>query len=149
MEDELDNIAHGQKKHYELCDECYGFINDLIKTNNLAAATNSANASGVEKIQIAIDAKHTYLIGKHGPTIKYTKEGEVAVETELNKKEKTMTTIIRDTGVGMTQDQMKNLFTNYTKIINNRELNREGVGLGLMISKNLAKALGGDIYAES
>jgi DNA topoisomerase-1 len=74
MEDELDNIAHGQKKYYELCDECYGFINDLIKTNNLAAATNSANASGVEKIQIAIDAKHTYLIGKHGPTIKYTKE---------------------------------------------------------------------------
>jgi signal transduction histidine kinase len=44
---------------------------------------------------------------------------------------------------------MKNLFTNYTKIINNRELNREGVGLGLTISKNLAKALGGDIYAES
>jgi len=44
---------------------------------------------------------------------------------------------------------MTNLFTNYTKIINNRELNREGVGLGLTISKNLAKALGGDIYAES
>jgi signal transduction histidine kinase len=44
---------------------------------------------------------------------------------------------------------MTNLFTNYTKIIKNRELNREGVGLGLTISKNLAKALGGDIYAES
>ena len=28
MEDELDNIAHGQKKYYELCGECYGFIND-------------------------------------------------------------------------------------------------------------------------
>ena len=70
MEDELDNIAQGTKKYYELCDECYGFINDLIKTNNLAAnATNSP-----EKIQIAIDPKHTYLIGKHGPTIKYTKE---------------------------------------------------------------------------
>ena len=49
----------------------------------------------------------------------------------------------------MTQDQMTNLFTNYTKIINNRELNREGVGLGLTISKNLAKALGGDIFATS
>ena len=70
MEDELDNIAQGTKKYYELCDECYVFINDLIKTNNLAA--NSTN--GPEKIQLAIDAKHTYLIGKHGPTIKYTKE---------------------------------------------------------------------------
>ena len=79
MEDELDNIAHGQKKYYELCGECYGFINDLIKTNNLAAnSTNSdANANATnspEKIQIIIDAKHSYLIGKHGPTIKYTKE---------------------------------------------------------------------------
>ena len=72
MEDELDNIAHGTKKYYELCGECYGFINDLIKTNNLAANSNSAN--GLEKLQITIDAKHTYLIGKHGPTIKYTKE---------------------------------------------------------------------------
>ncbi len=28
-------------------------------------------------------------------------------------------------------------------------MNKEGVGLGLSISKNLAKALGGDIFAES
>ena len=72
MEDELDNIAQGTKKYYELCDECYGFINDLIKTNNLATNANVTN--GQEKIQLAIDPKHTYLIGKHGPTIKYTKE---------------------------------------------------------------------------
>jgi signal transduction histidine kinase len=31
----------------------------------------------------------------------------------------------------------------------NRELNNEGVGLGLTISKSLAKALGGDIYVQS
>lgn len=31
----------------------------------------------------------------------------------------------------------------------NRELNQEGVGLGLTISKNIAKALGGDISAQS
>jgi DNA topoisomerase-1 len=91
MEDELDNIAQGQKKYYELCDECYGFINDLIKTNNLAANTNSANAAnanGQEKIQIVIDSKHTYLIGKNGPTIKYTKEdgtlGFYGVKKDIN-----------------------------------------------------------------
>ena len=44
---------------------------------------------------------------------------------------------------------MGNLFTNFTKIMKNRELNHEGVGLGLTISKNLAKALGGDIYVQS
>jgi len=42
------------------------------------------------------------LINLISNAIKYTKEGEVAVETVLNIKQKTMTTIIRDTGVGMT-----------------------------------------------
>ena len=89
MEDELDNIAQGTKKYYELCDECYVFINDLIKTNNLATNANSTN--GQEKIQLAIDPKHTYLIGKHGPTIKYTKEDGtlgfygVKKDIEINK----------------------------------------------------------------
>ena len=86
MEDELDNIAQGTKKYYELCHECYGLINDLIKTNNLAANSNSAN--GQEKIQIIIDSKHTYLIGKNGPTIKYTKEdgslGFYGVKKDIN-----------------------------------------------------------------
>ena len=68
MEDKLDNIAQGTKKYYELCDECYRFINDLISSNNLTCTSNSQ-----AKIQIAIDSKHTYLIGKNGPTIKYTK----------------------------------------------------------------------------
>lgn len=44
---------------------------------------------------------------------------------------------------------MKALFNTFTKINDNRELNKEGVGLGLTISKNLANALGGDITVES
>jgi signal transduction histidine kinase len=44
---------------------------------------------------------------------------------------------------------MNNLFRAFTKIMNNRELNRDGVGLGLTISKNIARALGGDIEVIS
>jgi signal transduction histidine kinase len=33
--------------------------------------------------------------------------------------------------------------------MNNRQLNKEGVGLGLTISKNLAIKLGGDLLVES
>ena len=33
--------------------------------------------------------------------------------------------------------------------MNHRELNRDGVGLGLTISKNIARALGGDIEVVS
>jgi K+-sensing histidine kinase KdpD len=44
---------------------------------------------------------------------------------------------------------MATLFTNFTKIMENRQLNREGVGLGLTISKNIANALGGELEVKS
>lgn len=56
---------------------------------------------------------------------------------------------VKDSGVGMDKYQLSMLFTAFTKIMNNRELNKDGVGLGLTISKNLAQALGGDILVES
>jgi len=44
---------------------------------------------------------------------------------------------------------LASLFNDFTKISKHRDLNKEGVGLGLTISKNLALALGGDIDVES
>ncbi len=49
----------------------------------------------------------------------------------------------------MTKDVLSLLFTAFTKISKDRHLNKEGVGLGLAISKNLAVAFGGDIEVES
>ena len=96
MEDELDNIAQGKKKYYELCDECNSFITSLINTQNLIIKNdcnlengeNGENGEILEKLQIKIDAKHTYLIGKNGPTIKFTKEdgslGFYGVQKDIN-----------------------------------------------------------------
>jgi DNA topoisomerase-1 len=93
MEDELDNIAQGKKKYYELCDECNSFITSLINTQNLIIKSdsdlkNGENGEKLEKLQIKIDAKHTYLIGKDGPIIKFTKEdgslGFYGVQKDIN-----------------------------------------------------------------
>ena len=87
MEDELDIIAKGNKKYYELCNECNNFIEDLIKNNSLENQ-NNGNNTNIEKINIKIDEKHTYIIGKNGPTIKYNKEdgklGFYGVKPDLN-----------------------------------------------------------------
>jgi len=45
---------------------------------------------------------------------------------------------VRDTGVGMNAESLASLFNDFTKISKHRDLNKEGVGLGLTISKNLA-----------
>jgi len=70
MEDELDIISKGNKKYYDLCDECNSFIEDLIKNNSLENETSE----NIQKMNIKIDEKHSYIIGKNGPIIKYTKE---------------------------------------------------------------------------
>lgn len=49
----------------------------------------------------------------------------------------------------MTRKQISKLFQPYTKIMKNRILNTEGVGLGLAVSRNIARALGGDIVVQS
>ena len=68
MENELDTIANGEKKYYELCDKCNLLIDSLISSNSLNNKSNNEN-----KVNIKIDDKHNYIIGKNGPVIKYEK----------------------------------------------------------------------------
>ena len=56
---------------------------------------------------------------------------------------------VEDSGVGIEESEMPNLFDAYVKISKNRDLNKQGCGLGLTISKNLSMALGGDIKVYS
>lgn len=79
--------------------------------------------------------------------IKYTRVGFVKLSAEARNTKAIIS--IEDTGVGMSTEQVDKLFVPFTKIKENRELNREGVGLGLAISKNIARALKGKIEAES
>ena len=57
--------------------------------------------------------------------------------------------MVKDTGVGISKENLKMMFTRFTKVMDHRHMNSEGVGLGLIISKNLALALGGDLYVVS
>lgn len=65
----------------------------------------------------------------------------ISANSEKGKVELSVT----DTGVGMSRLQLSRLFKPFTKIKSNRKLNKEGVGLGLAVSKNIAVALEGDI----
>ena len=56
---------------------------------------------------------------------------------------------VKDTGVGIDKKELPSLFSTFKKIKDNREMNKMGCGLGLTLSRNLAKALGGDITVVS
>lgn len=85
------------------------------------------------------------LINLISNAIKYTHHGLVSIICNNNKDDNSLDIIVQDTGIGIPEQYMRNLFTPYRKFLRKKELKRDGVGLGLAVSKSLAKALGGDI----
>ena len=56
---------------------------------------------------------------------------------------------MEDNGIGMTDDGVKKLFTDYSKIDDSKSRNKSGTGLGLSICKNIIEKMGGSITVKS
>jgi CheY-like chemotaxis protein/anti-sigma regulatory factor (Ser/Thr protein kinase) len=56
---------------------------------------------------------------------------------------------VEDTGRGIPDEKLKELFTKYNKIEDSTSHMIEGTGLGLFITKSLAELMGGSIHVES
>lgn len=88
--------------------------------------------------EVGLDGNRTkqILINLISNAVKYTKVGYVRVQTKIHNGR--IVVAVRDSGVGIERNRLKKLFTPFTKIMRHRELNQEGVGLGLVVSRNLA-----------
>lgn len=80
-----------------------------------------------------------------GNAIKFTTKGEVRVELNVDHQNKKLRILVIDTGEGIAPAQAQNLFSPFTQA--NVETTRKfgGSGLGLNLSRQLAKALGGNV----
>jgi two-component system, sensor histidine kinase len=83
--------------------------------------------------------------------IKFTPQGSVMVEMTKtpDASPSDVTITVRDTGVGMDADTLANLFTRFYQADNSLRRRIGGTGLGLEISRNLARMMGGDIQVSS
>jgi signal transduction histidine kinase len=80
-------------------------------------------------------------------SIKYTQKGSVNVT--LTQTDGKVRFEIKDTGVGIEADDMKNLFTEGGRGKNSQKINVESTGFGLYIVKNIIEAHKGTVRAES
>jgi len=85
--------------------------------------------------------------------IKFTPEnGKVVLRVEKIEEdgdEITLKTEIADSGIGMTEEQQKRLFTSYVQADSSISKNFGGTGLGLVISKQIVELMHGEIWIES
>jgi len=83
--------------------------------------------------------------------VKYTDEGSVELNVSCEREGDTvwMNAAVSDTGVGISEDAMKDLFQDYHRIDSKSNHHVEGTGLGLSITKNLVELMGGEIKVES
>jgi signal transduction histidine kinase len=79
--------------------------------------------------------------------IKYTPKGKVEIITKVKEDEVWVT--VADTGLGISGENLKNLFSKFYRIRNHETQKISGTGLGLWISRELAVRMGGDIIVES
>lgn len=80
--------------------------------------------------------------------IKFTEHGEVTVEAELTRQgadELGVRLMVKDTGIGMNNETVQNLFKPYTQADSSIARRFGGTGLGLAISKQIVEAMGGEI----
>ena len=82
--------------------------------------------------------------------IKFTPEGSVTARVARGAPgQPSVVMTVRDTGVGMDAETVRNLFTRFYQADNSLRRRIGGAGLGLEISRNLARMMGGDIQVES
>jgi CheY-like chemotaxis protein/nitrogen-specific signal transduction histidine kinase len=92
------------------------------------------------------------LLNLVGNAIKFTGNGEIGVNVELDKPTDAVEKLkieVRDSGIGISKEQQKHLFENFSQADVSITRKFGGTGLGLAITKQLVNMMGGEIRLKS
>ncbi len=83
--------------------------------------------------------------------VKYTSEGRIIFQVRAtNDKDICKLEVqVADTGMGMTEEDVQKLFTKFQRFDMDKNVNVEGTGLGMAITKGLVELMNGDIKVKS
>ncbi len=92
------------------------------------------------------------LLNLIGNAIKFTDRGRVLIKVSLadtNSDQAAIEITVEDTGIGISEEDQQTLFQAFSQVESSATRRFTGTGLGLVISKNLATLMGGDIKMYS
>ena len=85
-------------------------------------------------------------------SVKFTDDGTIWLSSSVNKLEGSIAAIyfeVKDSGIGMTSEQIEKIFEPFVQADNSITRNYGGTGLGLTITTNIIEMMGGRLEAES
>ena len=88
------------------------------------------------------------LVNLVGNAIKFTGDGGT-IRVDASRRRRSRDDSCRDSGVGIPADRLDAIFEPFVQVDDGHTRAHSGVGLGLAISRDLARAMGGDLTVES
>ncbi|MFL5560159.1 MAG: sensor histidine kinase [Gemmatimonadaceae bacterium] len=81
--------------------------------------------------------------------IRYTPSGGRVTISAAARDDQTVAITVSDTGIGIAADEQEKVFEPFVQLDRSLTKVRDGIGLGLAISRDLARGMGGEITIES
>jgi signal transduction histidine kinase len=121
-------------------------VADYIKEKELTIVFDT----DIEEIIIACDAEkiERLVLNLISNAIKFTNPGG-SVFVKVFSKEDFIEVTVRDTGIGIDEQQLELIFRRFHQVDKSLSRNAEGSGIGLSLAKYIAEAHGGHISVES
>ena len=94
------------------------------------------------------------LVNIIGNAYKFTSDGQIEIKvqlmsTDINHQEHELYFTVTDSGIGIPENKIDNIFDSFQQLSNNVFENNTGVGLGLPISKYIINKMKGKIWIDS
>jgi len=134
-----------------------------VLDNVLTLVAEKAHAKGLELIfNVAADVPQRLvgdalrlsqiLINYANNSVKFTDKGQIEIVLRIDERkddELQLYCAVRDTGIGLTPDQIKLMFQSFQQADSSTTRKYGGTGLGLSIAKKLAELMNGTVGVES
>jgi signal transduction histidine kinase/DNA-binding response OmpR family regulator len=121
-------------------------ITPLVEKNGNTLAVQAAHGLGT--IRADLTKVRQTLFNLLSNAAKFTEKGTITLEARREGGGRIIFTV-RDTGIGMTPEQLGRMFQAFTQADNSTTRKYGGTGLGLVISRTFCRMMGGDITVES
>jgi len=160
-------------RHCNLRDVLQFLVNDLLKVGGRPDSAIAQDREGGEEIEVRVSSPNgdkkiktvlwtvepgvpeTILIDEqslvkvisaiYSNAVKFTDEGTIRLNARLSPRSRYVVLTITDTGTGIREEFTPRLFQAFSKEDDSLTRHSEGLGLGLMVAKGLARKLGGDL----